>query len=110
MKSALALTIVTLASLAAAQPRQRVDSVLTSKQQAASLFDPIVESIDVVDVPAEVRDLVLTRIGVRVGETLTVADKQRIGEEIGRVRGGMTFSYTLGTAPGTVKLRIDPSC
>lgn len=59
---------------------------------------------------ADVRKTVLSRIGVRVGDTLTGSAKQKIGVEIGKVVSGMTFTYTPGFKPGTVKLRIDPSC
>jgi hypothetical protein len=110
MRSELVLTFVILASGLTAGLDVRSVSAQAAKQQTARVLDPVIESIDVVDVSTEVRNAVLTRIGVRVGDTLTVAAKQRIGFEIGRVRKGMTFTYTPGLRPGTVKLRIDPSC
>jgi hypothetical protein len=99
-----------LASAFGAVPSAQSVKPQTATQQAARLLNPVIESIEVVDVSTEMRKTVLTRIGVRVGDTLTADAKQRIGLEIGRVRKGMTFTYTPGFRPGTVKLRIDPSC
>jgi hypothetical protein len=110
MRSELVLTFAILAPVLGAAPWAQSVSGQTPQQQAARLFNPVIESIEVVDVSTEVRKAVLTGIGVRVGDTLTGDAKQRIGLEIGRVQKGMTFSYTPGFKPGTVKLRIDPSC
>ena len=110
MKSALAFTFVLLAPMLTAGSSTPVVGVQTPTQQAARLHDPVIESIEVADVSADVRKTVLSRIGIRVGDTLTGSAKQKIGVEIGRVMNGMTFTYTPGFKPGTVKLRIDPSC
>jgi hypothetical protein len=110
MKTALAVTFVLLAPALVPGLSTPAIGNQTPTQQAARLHNPVIESIDVVDVPTDVRNAVLSRIGVRVGDTLTESAKQKIGIEIGRVRKGMTFTYTPGFAPGTVKLRIDPSC
>jgi hypothetical protein len=110
MRSELVFTFVILAPVLGAAPSVQSVRAQTPKQQAALLLNPVIESIEVVDVSTEVRKAVLTRIGVGIGDTLTADAKQRIGLEIARVRKGMTFSYTPGFKPGTVKLRIDPSC
>jgi hypothetical protein len=110
MRSELVLTLAILAPVLGAAPSAQSVSEQTPKQQASRLLNPVIESIEVVDVSTAVRKTVLARIGVRVGDTLTADAKQRIGLQIGRVQKGMTFTYTPGFKPGTVKLRIDPSC
>jgi hypothetical protein len=110
MKSALVFTFVALSPTLTAGSSTAPIREQTPTQQAARLHDPVIESIEVADVSAEVRKTVLSRIGIRVGDTLTGTAKQKIGVEIGRVMRGMTFTYTLGFKPGTVKLRINSSC
>jgi hypothetical protein len=111
MRSALAFTflIISLPMLTTGSSMAPIREQ-TPSQQAARLHDAVIESIEVADVSADVRKTVLSRIGVRVGDTLTGSAKQKIGAEIGRVMNGMTFTYRPGFKPGTVKLRIDPSC
>ena len=110
MKSALAFTFMVFGPMLTAGSATAPMREQTPTQQAARLHDPVIESIEVADVSADVRKTVLSRIGIRVGDTLTASAKQKIGVEIGRVMKGMTFTYTPGFKPGTVKLRIDPSC
>ncbi len=110
MKSALAFTLVALAATLTGSSATAPIREQTPMQQAARLHDPVIESIDVADVSADVRATVLSRIGIRAGDTLTGSAREKIGVEIGRVKTGMTFTYTPGFKPGTVKLRIDPSC
>lgn len=103
---ALMAFVPTLASSSLAAPiRER-----TPVQQAARMHDPVIEAIEVADVPADVRETVLSRIGVGVGDALTETAKQKIGAEIRRVRTGMTFTYTPGSRPGAVKLLVESSC
>lgn len=110
MKSRFVFTVLVLTGLLTTSgPALRAQGQ-TRHQQAATWLDPVIESIEVLDVSAAVRTAVLTRIGVRVGDPLTVEAKHRIGLEIGRIQKGMTFSYVPGLKKGSVKLRIDPSC
>jgi hypothetical protein len=110
MKSALVFTFIVFSPMLTVESSTAPIREQTSTKQAARLHDPVIESIEVTDVSADVRKTVLSRIGIRVGDTLTASAKQKIGAEIGRVQRGMTFTYTLGLKPGTVKLRIDPTC
>ena len=110
MKAALVFTFIAFAPMVTAGSSSAPIREQPPTQQAALLYDPVSESIEVADVSAAVRKTVLSRIGIRVGGTLTVSAKQKIGVEIGKVMKGMTFTYAPGFKPGTVKLRIDPSC
>ncbi|MBK5291509.1 MAG: hypothetical protein JJE04_07540 [Acidobacteriia bacterium] len=82
----------------------------TQSQPVEVPFFAVVETIEFKDVPQEEQKLVLDRIGVRVGDMLTVEVRHRIGREIGKIRKGMTFTYKAGSAWGTVKLVISADC
>ncbi len=73
-------------------------------------FFAVVETIEFKDVSLEEQKLVLDRIGVRVGDALTVAVRHRIGRELGIVKTGMTFTYKAGSKWGTAKLIISADC
>ncbi len=73
-------------------------------------FFAVVESIEFKDVSREQQKLVLDRIGVRVGDVLSVEVRHRIGRELGQVGKGMTFKYVAGSKPDTAKLIISADC
>lgn len=70
----------------------------------------IVETIEFQDVAVDKQQLILDRIGVRVGDRLNGETRQRIGRELGRVQKGMTFTYKPGSKWGTAKLIISADC
>jgi len=70
----------------------------------------VVESIEFKDVSREQQKLVLDRIGVRVGDVLSVEVRHRIGRELGQVRKGMTFRFEAGSKPDSVRLLISADC
>ncbi|MPY90393.1 MAG: hypothetical protein GEU99_21035 [Luteitalea sp.] len=73
-------------------------------------FSAIVETIEFNDVSQETQKLVLDRIGVRPGDTLTVEARRRIARELRTVQKGMTFTYKSGAQLGTATLIISAEC
>ena len=82
----------------------------TPPRAAEVPFFAVIETIEFEDVAEDKQKLVLSRIGVRVGDVLTPATRHRIGRELGTVQKGMTFTYKQGSKWGTAKLIISADC
>ena len=85
-------------------------AVSTQSQPSYVPLSAVIEAIEFKSVSPELQKSALDRIGVRVGDTLNVEARQRIGRELGKVQQGMTFTYRPGAKPGTAKLIISADC
>lgn len=92
--------------------------VPTTAAAASPAFVPVDAVIDSIrfenNVPADKQTAILSRIGIRVGDTLSIEARQRIGRELNRGEKagspGFTFSYKPGARIGTVTLTISADC
>jgi hypothetical protein len=73
-------------------------------------YSSTIETIEFKDVPKSERRAILDRIGVRIGDQLSVDARHRIGRELRSIQKGMTFMYRSGTKLGTAKLIITGDC
>ena len=90
---------------------QRPGGAVSAQSRPAYVpLSAVIEEIEFKSVSAELQKAALDRIGVRVGDTLNVEARQRIGRELGKVQQGMTFTYRTGAKPGTAKLIISADC
>ena len=85
-----------------------------SKPLAVS-YDAVIETIQFTDVSEVRQKQVLSSLGVRVGDRLTVEARHRIGLALGAAQSSVaekrfTFTYTPGAKWGTAKLLINAGC
>ncbi|MEP7367070.1 MAG: hypothetical protein ABI972_27740 [Acidobacteriota bacterium] len=74
----------------------------------------VIESIQFDGVAGPDQAVILERIAVRKGDTLSVETRRRIGRELNHGEkvgeNGLTFSYKPGSRPGTATLVISNGC
>lgn len=100
----LALAMIAAVSSWAEQPRP-LDVSLNA----------VMETIQFTDVSEVRQKQVLSRLGVRVGDRLTVEARHRIGLALGAAQSSvaekrLTFTYTPGAKWGTARLLINAGC
>lgn len=111
MRTLRALALLGLATVA-------ILRIVVPAAAASPAFVPVNAVIDSIrfdgNVPADKQNVILTRIGFRVGDTLNVEARQRIGRELNngeKINGpGLTFRYKPGARIGTVTLVISSDC
>jgi hypothetical protein len=83
-------------------------SAQSSKKSIEIPVRPVIEAIAVEGVSEATTRAILDRIGLRVGDDLTIESRHQLGKQLGVIDKNLTFSYTHGTKSGTVRLRIRP--
>ena len=96
--------------LSPALAQRPAGAVSTQSRVVYVPLSAVIEAIEFKSVSPELQKAALDRIGVRIGDTLSVEARQRIGRELGKVQQGMTFTYRPGAKPGTAKLIISTDC
>jgi outer membrane protein assembly factor BamA len=104
MKSTLAAILLAASAICAEKARP-----------AEVAFDAVIETIQFENVPAARQKLVLERLGVRVGDALSIDARHQIGRALRTAQSSvaeqpLTFTYTPGTRHGVAKLIITAGC